>query len=498
MESAAPCLARLSSSQRGILNATLRRLLQHGEQAPRRTGDRPGACETEDGVHLPTARSQSQTSPWQPVRQQRRATTLTSPPDVCLRKRVGRCVEKPVSLTWVERCTQVAAAVRRLSRCPHGAVPQSEYCYEAGSIRTADGVPTGGGGGVSLLPAEIGLASTCTGVVPSFFRMHNGTTMKLLDVPWCKQVGPACGISAICMAAAFLTAQSERSSSGVEAECRSGHRAYTHPDISFLGDRLLALAKLWQISRDGELFSIGDFVRLAREGAGLDAVQVKLTQAGDLSGSRSETEWSGNHGEEPVWLGADAADKIAYFLDRKWLLVLPFDSAGGHVVCQRGQKAHYGVVVGACFFPGDACREPEDAGLVKQADCLKSSVSGRFITCSDSEVFFEPGPQGLSSRSEVEESLTGAAELHEVIVPFCCGDNVARAVTTGKASLADVAVVLQHGRSRILMTERWTEVQASNAQLYSVDKCAHPDVSKVQLNNSAVLFRGIQNRQCLV
>ncbi|PHJ25282.1 gnat family protein [Cystoisospora suis] len=481
MECSAPCLARLSSRQRDTLNASLGRLLQSVEEAPHGWSAHDDSDKIQYGSKVLTQEKHRRGSPQEEPKQQRTAHKSISPLDVWLRKRVGRCIETPVTLTWVERCTQVVSAMRSLSRWPGntcgegtGTPKPVEACVDPGAC----------------IPSE---PSRTWGGAPASFTVENGSIVTLLDVPWCKQIGPACGISAICMAAAFFAAQSQPPAGNVEVGSQFGPNGNKCLDVEGLGDHLLALAKSWRISRDGELFNVRDFIRLAREGARLDAVHVIITQAEDADGRPLATELKNFHGEEAVWMPMNSADKVAYFLDKRWLLVLPFDSAGGHVVCQRGRKAHYGIVVGACRLTPEECPKGDDGVLLGKSEYGPASLLEGPASRSDDEQFGGPVSESLITNTNSEgrsEEMRGAERL-DVTESFPCNDTETVGAENS-SSLADVAIVLQHGRSRRLLTEWWTKVQESNAQLLSVDKRTYPDATGMQLMNSAILLRGIR------
>ncbi|PFH37528.1 acetyltransferase, GNAT family protein [Besnoitia besnoiti] len=468
MEVASRCLASLSSCQQETLISTLTNLMKRRDLA---TGLRDqGSVEGRSADPVPHNLVNS-------------IEDTTGGKDVWLRKRVGPCIAEPEHFPLAQRSTEVAAALDVLTRGSEAALTEASLadCHVSPSL------------GKSLLPSVS--SSILHGathdalqeVDATIGHTKTGWAYRLLNAPWCRQIGPSCGISALCMACAFLA--KARQSSGREDDQNLTGRGREMVD---LGEHLLHLSRERGISTDGEFFNISDLVRVAREGAHLDAVLVEFASGSEPEGFEGETVEQERGTEEKLVLRDSIWDQCAAFVRRGWLLIVPYDSEGGRPALRRGLKAHYGIVVGYAFRqtqrsltgsvePVTPSDPPEAGSVANAAGCHTSGSACR----NGGEKLEAPRLNQRRPRHERDAEPNEGAGLEELRLR-------AEKDTAGvNAPMSGKAIVLQHGRSRLLTASLWSDLKDSNTQLWNGDTRTFPHAVKMDLRNKAVLVRGI-------
>ncbi|KEP60050.1 UNVERIFIED_CONTAM: acetyltransferase, GNAT family protein [Hammondia hammondi] len=479
MEVESPCLSRLSSVQQEALISTLQNMINRQKLA---TGTKneasvlgqmaaAGSGNSDQRINDPSSR------------------------DLWFRKRVGSCIAEPEHLPLSKRCVEVSTSLDLLTN--------SSPAARANEFRGALQADALSCNVLLAQKAETSIANLCepTATQGYFATGCTGTgwTYKLLDTPWCRQIGPSCGISALCMASTFFANTKQRQGQPITSTGATGSTAVAS-GAATLGDHLLKLSRDWGLSMDGELFSVYNFVRLARVGAHLDAALVEFACCHDVDCNTADGGTHATADIQTILLHRNAWTQFTSFVDRGWLMIIPYDSEGGRPVIKGGRKAHYGVIV------GHACRKAQQSVILSQAALLSpsrdeagDSVSGgrcaasRTSSCGngkkndyDTSTQQPTGPRELSNGDVSEQCLGRRIEE----CPRACGEPD---MTVANASQSGRAVVIQHGRSRLLSVALWDHLISSNAQLWKVDKTAFPHACEMKLRNRAVLIRGFLN-----
>nr|CEL70448.1 TPA: acetyltransferase, GNAT family protein [Neospora caninum Liverpool] len=413
----------------------------------------------------------------------------TSSRDIWFRKRVGPCIAEPERLPLSQRCVEVAATLDLLTKGS-----QATRASECLGDFQASGTT-----GNTLLPQAAETSSSSVSepaaeqdnIAAGFTR--TGWTYRLLNVPWCRQIGPSCGVSALCMASTFFAMTGQDADRPVPSTGAARGTALT--SAVALGDHLLKLSREWGISMDGEVFSVYDFVRLARIGAHLDATAVEFAPCEDSDGDTADGEPHAEADGETLLLHTNAWNQITSFIRRGWLLIVPYDSEGGYPALKGGRKAHYGVVLGV------ACREAQQRLKLRHSPSLAlarheagDTVSDRRGAASSTSCRGEKKADGDAGARETtqrgppnEDGPEQYLRHREEECSQACDESQLEAV---HASLLGRAVVLQHGRSRLLTVATWDHLMNSNAQLRNANKIAFPHACEMKLRNRAILVRG--------
>ncbi|ESS28894.1 acetyltransferase, GNAT family protein [Toxoplasma gondii GAB2-2007-GAL-DOM2] len=479
MEVESPCLSRLSSVQQEAMISTLQNMMNRQALAMGRKNEAnvlgqmaaAGSGNPDQRINDPSSR------------------------DIWLRKRVGPCIAEPEHLPLSQRCVEVSTSLDLLTN--------SSPAARANEFRGAMQADALSCNTLLAQKAETSISNLCEPTATQgYFATgctRTGWTYKLLDTPWCRQIGPSCGISALCMASTFFANTEQRQGQPNTSTGDAGGTAVAR-DGAILGDHLLKLSRDWGVSMDGELFSVYDFVRLARVGAHLDAALVEFACCHDVDCNTADGGTHATADIQRILLHRNAWTEFTSFVDRGWLMIIPYDSEGGCPVIKGGRKAHYGVIV------GHACRKSQQSVIISQAGLLSpsrdeagNSVSGGQCAASptssggnerktdhDTSAQQPTGPRELSNDDISEQCLRHRIEE----CPRACGEPY---LTVANASHSGRAVVIQHGRSRLLSVALWDHLMNSNAQLWKVDKTAFPHAREMKLRNRAILVRGFLN-----